>query len=235
MTSIFYSRHAKRWLDVILSFVGLLFLSPLLLLVAAAVRLSSHGPAFFRQARTGQFEKPFHILKFRTMKTGAAGPLVTAAGDPRVTPLGRWLRKTKVDELPQLFNVLLGHMSLVGPRPEVPLYTAIYSQRQKQVFAARPGITCPFINIDEEELMAGRPDKEQFYISTVMPAKLEIDLAYCENIRFFHDLRLIFGTVAQLCSRLVRPPQPRSINSRQPQAPQAPQTTIEHRGPSELA
>src|ERR1051325_7907899 len=202
MTSTFYAQHGKRWLDAILSFVGLILLSPLLLFVAAAVRLSSHGPSLFRQTRTGRFEKPFQILKFRSMRTGSSGSLVTASGDPRITPLGSWLRKTKIDELPQLLNVLLGHMSLVGPRPEVPRYTAKYSERQKQVFAARPGITSPFINIDEEHLLAGQPDPEHFYVTTLMPAKFEIDLAYCQNIRFFQDLRLIFGTVVQLFTRV---------------------------------
>lgn len=204
MTSTFYARHGKRWLDAIVSLVGLIFLSPLLLLVALAVWLTSPGSALFRQTRTGQFEKPFQIAKFRSMRTGSTGSLVTGAGDSRVTPLGRWLRKTKIDELPQLFNVLLGDMSLVGPRPEVPLYTAMYSQRQKQVFAARPGITSPFINADEELLMAKQPDPEHFYVTTLMPAKLELDLAYCENIRFFEDLRIIFGTVAQICLRIVQ-------------------------------
>lgn len=228
MSATFYSRHGKRWLDATLAFAGLILLSPLLLFVVIAVRLSSPGPALFRQTRTGQFGNPFQILKFRSMRAGSTGSLVTASGDSRVTPLGRWLRKTKMDELPQLFNVLLGHMSLVGPRPEVPLYTALYSARQKQVFTARPGITSPFINADEETLLAGQPDPERFYVTTLMPAKLEIDLAYCQNIRFFHDLRLIIGTVAQLLARTARWTALFPRKSEQRAAPHAHPNSLDH-------
>jgi len=132
------------------------------------------------------------------MRQSASGPLVTAAGDSRITPLGQWLRKTKIDELPQLFNVLVGDMSLVGPRPEVPFYTAKYSETQKKVFYARPGITRPAIAMDEEALMAGQADPDAFYISTILPAKLELDLAYCKNVRFGVDLRILFVTVWRL-------------------------------------
>jgi lipopolysaccharide/colanic/teichoic acid biosynthesis glycosyltransferase len=204
----FYIRFGKRCCDLVFSFLALFLLSPFLLLVAIAVRLTSPGPAFFLQTRVGQSGKPFRILKFRTMRSSAAGPLVTAAGDPRVTPLGYWLRKTKIDEFPQLFNVLLGHMSLVGPRPEVPHYTRQYSPRQQQVLAARPGITSPLINFDEEELMSTRTDREHFYVTTVMPAKLEIDLAYVDDIRFLHDHRILFDTTVHLFSRMFRAAQP---------------------------
>src|SRR5689334_890282 len=131
MKTTFYAHFGKRWFDAVVSFFGLLALSPLLLIIAIAVRFSSPGPALFSQIRTGLFEKPFRILKFRTMRMAPqdSGSLITATGDPRVTPLGHWLRKTKLDELPQLFNVLLGHMSLVGPRPEVPLHTSRYTER----------------------------------------------------------------------------------------------------------
>lgn len=212
MTSTFYTRFGKRWFDAVVSFVGLLLLSPLLLLIAIGVRLTSPGPALFSQIRTGLFEKPFRILKFRTMKTASqhSGSLITAKGDPRVTPLGRWLRKTKLDELPQLLNVFVGHMSLVGPRPEVPLYTSHYSERQKQVFSARPGITGPSIEFDEEELLASHPDREHFYASAVMPAKLEVQLAYSANIRFSEDLHILFHTLRGLFWR----PVPRSPRSR---------------------
>lgn len=195
-----YTRFGKRCFDAIVSFVGLLFLSPLLLLIAIAVRLTSQGPALFSQIRTGLFETPFRILKFRTMRvaTQDSGSLITATNDLRITPLGRWLRKAKLDELPQLLNVLLGHMSLVGPRPEVPLYTSRYTERQKLVFSARPGITGPSILFDEEELLATRPDREHFYLTSVMPAKLEAQLAYCANIRFSEDIYILFYTLAGL-------------------------------------
>jgi len=204
--STFYTCFGKRWFDVIVSFAGLLLLSPLLLLVAIAVRLSSPGPALFSQTRTGQYEKPFRILKFRSMKLAPAGsgPLLTVAGDSRITPFGRWLRKTKIDELPQLINVLVGQMSLVGPRPEVPLYTARYSDRQKRVLLAKPGVTSLQINFDEEDVMAGCPDKESFYLTTILPAKLEIDLMYSENIRFLEDQRIILQTVAEVFRRMLR-------------------------------
>jgi len=204
MTSTFYTRFGKRSLDLVLSFGGLLLLSPFLLLVAIAVKLSSSGPALFRQTRVGRFEKPFRILKFRTMRqsSSASGSLLTASGDSRITPLGKWLRKTKIDELPQLFNVLAGDMSLVGPRPEVPFYTAQYSAHQKRIFAVRPGITGPSIIMDEEDLIAAQPDKEAYYVSAIMPAKLEIDLAYCQKIRFGEDLRLLFATLARLGAKL---------------------------------
>ena len=195
-----YIRFGKRCFDAVISLSGLLFLSPFLLLIAIVVRLTSRGPALFSQIRTGQFGKPFRILKFRTMRMAppGSGPLITASGDPRITPLGRWLRKTKLDELPQLFNVLAGHMSLVGPRPEVPLYTSRYTEQQKEVFSARPGITGPSINFDEEELLAGRADRENFYFTVVMPAKLEIHRAYCANIRLKEDLGILFLTLAGL-------------------------------------
>jgi len=205
MTHSFYTKFGKRLFDVAAAAIGLLILSPLLALVAIAVHLTSSRPAIFRQQRTGQFAKPFFILKFRSMRLAAAGrgALLTAAGDPRVTPLGRILRKTKIDELPQLWNVLRGDMSLVGPRPEVPVYTAQYNARQKQVLDVKPGITSPQINFDEEALMASRPDKEAFYLSDMLPAKLESDLAYCRNIRFSSDLKILFGTVTQLFLRSV--------------------------------
>lgn len=203
MTSSFYSRFGKRLFDAVASFTGLVLLSPLLLLAAIAVRLTSPGPALFSQIRTGQSGKPFRILKFRTMKLAAPGShtLVTAAGDSRITPLGRWLRKTKIDELPQFFNVLAGHMSLVGPRPEVPLYTSRYSAAEQKVFSARPGITGPSIILNEEELMASQSDRERYYISTILPAKLRIDLAYCDNIRLGTDLHVLLLTVARLFHR----------------------------------
>jgi len=195
----FYQGVAKRCLDVSVAAAGLVLLSPLLAATAIAVRVTSPGSALFRQRRTGKFGKPFLILKFRSMvgSSDAKGSLITAAGDPRITPLGRWLRKSKVDELPQLMNVLAGEMSLVGPRPEVPEYTANYTPRQQRVLLAKPGVTGPATNahVDEEELLAGQPDKEAFYLSTVLPAKLETDLAYCENIGFAEDVKLIFTAI----------------------------------------
>lgn len=202
----FYTRVGKRWFDVVVSFISLLLLSPFLLAVGLAVRLTSPGPALFRQIRTGRFNRPFYILKFRTMNgsSNETGSLLTAAGDSRITWLGAVFRKSKIDELPQLLNVLAGDMSLVGPRPEVPKYTKAYSAAQQAVFEERPGITGPSIIFNEEELMAGRRDKESFYIAEILPAKLRIDLAYCEDVRFRSDLRILFLTLTRLFHRAER-------------------------------
>lgn len=200
----FYEKTGKRVFDGAASAIGLIVLSPLFLIAAVAVKLTSRGPAIFRQIRIGQFEMPFFILKFRSMRAApqGTGSLLTAAGDPRITALGYLLRRTKVDELPQLWNVLRGDMSLVGPRPEVPQYTSRYDARQRRVFSAKPGITSPQINFDEELLMASRADKEEFYVTEILPAKLEIDLAYCQKILFFSDMKILIATVGKL---LVRP------------------------------
>jgi lipopolysaccharide/colanic/teichoic acid biosynthesis glycosyltransferase len=212
MNHTFYTRAGKRALDVTLALPGLVVLSPLFLIAGAAVRITSRGPAFFRQVRIGQHEKPFRIFKFRTMyqrneNTGREA-FLTAAGDPRITPVGRWLRTTKVDELPQLINVLLGDMSMVGPRPEVAAYTDTYNEKQRAIFAAKPGVTGPSANAHEEELIASHPDKDNFYLTTVMPAKLEIDIAYCENIHFAGDVRQIVKTVATVFLKIVEAHKP---------------------------
>jgi len=219
--SSFYKKSGKRVFDVAASTIGLIALSPLFAIVAVAVELTSPGPAIFRQIRIGQFEMPFFILKFRSMRAApqGKGSLLTAAGDPRVTALGYWLRRTKIDELPQLWNVLRGEMSLVGPRPEVPHYTSRYTARQRLIFTAKPGITSPQINFDEELLMASRADKEEFYVSEILPAKLEIDIAYSQSIRFFSDVKILFSTFAKLFARPFGFFRPRRSS------PEAPQVT----------
>jgi lipopolysaccharide/colanic/teichoic acid biosynthesis glycosyltransferase len=201
----FYSEIGKRWLDLFFAFCGLILLSPVLVAVGLAVRLTSRGPAFFRQVRVGRHSRPFRIFKFRTMieAPAHAGSLLTAAGDPRITPLGRWLRKSKFDELPQLLNVLAGDMSLVGPRPEVPTYVAAHAEIYKSILSAKPGITGPSANVYEEELLASHPDKETFYLTSVLPAKLKIDVAYCRDIRFSTDWRLIFRTLLTVFARIL--------------------------------
>jgi lipopolysaccharide/colanic/teichoic acid biosynthesis glycosyltransferase len=198
----FYVCFGKRIFDVAGAAVALVLAGPLLLLCAAAVRLESRGPVFFRQWRVGQNGKPFQVIKLRTMVPGAdkQGPKITASGDPRITRVGRILRKTKMDELPQLFNVLRNEMSLVGPRPEVPEYTVKYSLAERKVLDVTPGITGPasLAHLNEEELLAGRTDKEHFYVSTIMRRKLQIDLNYCRRISFFEDLKYILLTVGAL-------------------------------------
>ena len=201
----FYHRAGKRCFDAVSSLCGLVILSPLFSLVGVLIKLTSRGPVFFKQVRVGQFGRPFRIIKFRTMVAeinGQPGPFLTVAGDPRITRIGKWLRKTKVDELPQLINVLYGEMSLVGPRPEIPKYTANYTEKQKTILLERPGITGLSANVYEEELLVGQSDKEGYYLSTVLPAKLRIDIEYCENIGFFSDLKLVFTTFLKIFARL---------------------------------
>lgn len=202
MNESFYSRYGKRCFDAIAALAGLTILSPFLLLTAIAVRLDSPGSAFFLQLRSGQFGKPFRIIKFRTMRSASAknGPLITVSGDSRITRIGFWLRKTKFDELPQLFNVLRGDMSLTGPRPEVPKYAVLYNPQQAHVFVAKPGITGPaaLAYVNEEEVLSQQKDPEGYYVYSLMPAKLELDLAYCRNICFWEDLVLICRTFGRL-------------------------------------
>jgi lipopolysaccharide/colanic/teichoic acid biosynthesis glycosyltransferase len=199
----FYATTGKRWFDLCAASVGILAISPILLGAAATVAFTSSGPIFFRQERVGKNGKLFRIFKFRTMYvSSAADSQLTASGDSRVTRVGRWLRSSKIDELAQLFNVVKGEMSLVGPRPEVPKYVATYSETQMQVLSARPGVTGPAANMFEEELLAGQADKEHFYVTSVLPAKLAIDCAYCRNVTFAGDVRLIFSTVTKVLRRI---------------------------------
>ena len=204
MESTFYFRYGKRWLDVTCSALGLVVLSPLLFAAAMAIRLTSSGPVFFRQVRVGLQGRTFRIFKFRTMVQDAAlkGSSLTAEDDPRITRTGKWLRKSKIDELPQLFNVIAGDMSLVGPRPEVPQFVASYPPAQRKVLDVRPGVTGPSIIIDEEERLACHADREKYYIETILPLKLSVDLAYTEHIRFWHDLKVILNTLPLIAGRI---------------------------------
>jgi lipopolysaccharide/colanic/teichoic acid biosynthesis glycosyltransferase len=206
MRPTFYRHFGKRCFDLFAATVGLLLISPLLAIVSLLVKCSGTGPVFFRQIRVGQNGRPFTMFKFRTMRIGRATmSQLTAAGDPRITPLGARLRRTKIDELPQLFNVLLGDMSLVGPRPEVPEFTAAYTTDQRRVLNVKPGMTGPDVNVYEEELLARHPNKERFYLTTLMPEKLAIDLAYSENISFKGDLYVLYQTFTKLLSRIYEP------------------------------
>jgi len=201
----FYVRYGKRWFDVAASLSGLAVFSPVFFVAAIAVSLDSPGSPFFLQERIGKFEVSFRIIKFRSMRAAfpGGGPLITSRGDSRITRVGRWLRKTKVDELPQLLNVLRGDMSLVGPRPEVSTYTTLYNGEQKRVFKVRPGITgqAAVVYANEEALLSQQQDRERFYVETLMPAKLELDLAYCRSISFRNDLKLICRTFGRLLDR----------------------------------
>lgn len=197
-----YLRLGKRIVDTMGALVGLLIASPGLLLCAVAVRLDSRGPIFYRQWRVGQHGRTFQIFKLRTMIDGTDkhGSQFTVSGDPRITKVGKILRKTKVDEIPQLLNVLRGEMSLVGPRPEVPEYTEKYTSQERMVLDVRPGMTGPasLAYIDEERLLATTVDQEDFYVNTIMRRKLQADIAYCRNVSLFEDVRIILLTLGSL-------------------------------------
>ena len=188
----------KRIFDVIASGLGLIVLSPLFLILAIWIKLDSRGPVFYRQVRVGRHNKDFRIFKFRSMRVGAdKGSLVTIGGhDPRVTRSGYWIRKFKLDELPQLINVFVGGMSLVGPRPEVRHYVDYWTPEQMHVLDVRPGITDPasikFRN--ENELMEQAEDPEKYYIEVIMQEKIKLYLEYVEKHNFLYDLGLIFKT-----------------------------------------
>lgn len=189
----------KRLFDIVASTLGLIVLSPLFLVLAVWIKVDSKGPVFYRQTRVGWHNKDFRIFKFRSMRVGSdRGSLVTIGGrDPRITKSGYYIRKYKLDEFPQLINVLIGDMSLVGPRPEVRHYVDYWTPKQMRVLDVRPGITDPasikFRN--ENELMAQADDPEQYYINVIMQEKLRLYLEYVDNQSFLYDLRLIFATL----------------------------------------
>lgn len=191
---------AKRLVDLLVALVGIVLFWPIGLAVWLGIKTDDGGPLFFRQMRVGRHGRPFQILKFRTMRAGAdrAGPSITATGDPRVTRIGRWLRRTKLDELPQLWNVLRGEMSLVGPRPEVPEYVAHYTEAQRAVLALRPGLTdeATLAFRDEERLLAAAPDPERYYLDYCLPRKIELNLAYARRASVLSDLLLVGRTIA---------------------------------------
>jgi lipopolysaccharide/colanic/teichoic acid biosynthesis glycosyltransferase len=196
----------KRVFDLLVASAGLLLLAPLLLVIAAWIKLDSPGPVFFRQQRVGRHGVPFAIHKFRTMRADAplVGPQLTVGADPRITRAGAFLRRHKLDELPQLLDVLAGTMSLVGPRPEVPRYVALYpAALRDKVLSVRPGITDPasIAYRDEAALLERAADPERVYVEQVLPAKLRHAADYVERMSLRGDLRLIGATVCSLWSR----------------------------------
>jgi lipopolysaccharide/colanic/teichoic acid biosynthesis glycosyltransferase len=191
----------KRACDLLVSCLGLLFLSPFLAFIAILIKLDSRGPVFFRQERVGQGLRPFSIYKFRTMVVEApqlGGPL-TIHDDPRITRLGRILRKSKIDELPQLINVLQGEMTLVGPRPEVPQYVDLFWHDYKEILRARPGITdLASLKYRDEAPWLAVTDPEQEYITSVLPDKIALAKEYVRQSSFLFDLLLVVKTVAKV-------------------------------------
>ena len=186
----------KHSFDILISLVALILFAPLFLIFAVVIKLTSRGPVFYRGKRVGRGGDIFLMHKFRSMVVDAdkIGTDLTPQGDPRVTTVGRFFRKTKIDELPQIIDVLSGKMSLVGPRPESPLYAKHYNERQKRVLDVRPGIVGPaqIIYRHEELILKNKEDPDAYYIQELMPKKLEIDLDYVENRNFLRDIGILF-------------------------------------------
>lgn len=195
----------KRLFDIAFSALGLLLLSPALIISGVFIKLNSKGDVFFKQVRVGKNNKDFKIFKFRTMyiDSDKLGLLTVGGRDPRITSVGYYLRKSKLDELPQLINVLLGNMSFVGPRPEVRKYVDLYSDKQLEVLSVKPGITdvasIEFRN--ENEILSQEKDPNQYYIDVIMPLKLKINLDYIKNRNLFKDIKVIFKTFGVLLKK----------------------------------
>ena len=189
----------KRLFDLLISVPGLVIASPILAVAAVAIKLETPGPVFYRGTRVGLAGREFQILKLRSMRAGPArsGPAVTSGDDPRITSVGRFLRRTKLDELPQLWNVIAGDMSLVGPRPEDPEFVKLYTPEQRRVLSVRPGITSPTsLAFRNEEAMLADAGGAGAYAQDVMPRKLAMDLEYVDHRSFRGDLAILGRTAA---------------------------------------
>jgi len=204
MRNSFYLRYGKRIFDACASLLGLILLSPIIFVIAAAIKITDQGPIFFTQARVGMGFRTFRFIKFRTMIDQAekVGPQVTRETDPRITRIGRFLRTTKFDELPQLFNVLRGDISLVGPRPEVPKYVEAYGNDYRTILEIRPGITdySAIEFMDEQIRLEKFNDPEDGYLRVVLPQKIIIYKKYLKDINFRTDMKLICLTLHKMIS-----------------------------------
>jgi len=191
----------KRIFDIILSLFGLIILLPFMLIIAVFIKFDSKGPVFFRQVRVTKGGKEFKIFKYRTMKVGSDKySQITVGKDGRITKIGSFLRKYKLDEIPQLINVFIGDMSLVGPRPEVPKYVALYTDEQKEILKVRAGIT-DYASIefsDENNLLALEEDSEKAYIEKIMPKKIELNKKYILEISILTDIKIILLTIKKI-------------------------------------
>ena len=195
----------KRLFDIIFSLIGLVVLFPFFLFIGILIKSGSRGPVFYRGVRIGRFGKPFKIYKFRTLVANAeriGGPS-TAGDDSRITKIGKILRKYKLDELPQLIDVLRGKMSFVGPRPEVPFYANMFTEEEKTILSIRPGITdwASLWNYNEGTILAGSPDPEKTYQEKIRPKKIELQLKYVREKSFATDLRIVLQTLKKLIER----------------------------------
>ena len=193
---------AKRLFDIVSSGIGLLCLAPVFVVMAIWIKLDSRGPVFYRQTRVGRYGGDFRIFKFRSMRVGSdKGRQITVGErDPRITRFGYFIRRYKIDELPQLINVFLGDMSIVGPRPEVRKYVDLYSEEQRKVFQVRPGITdlASIKYRNENELLSQVDDPDTYYIDVIMPDKLAINLEYIRHQSFMGDIKIIFNTLFKI-------------------------------------
>ncbi|WP_252232059.1 sugar transferase [Clostridium sp. ZBS15] len=194
-----FNKIVKRVFDFICSTLGIIILSPIFILISIMIKTGSDGPVFFKQIRVGEDGKDFEILKFRTMVVDAEklGKQITVGNDNRITKIGSFLRKYKLDELPQLINVFKGDMSLVGPRPEVPRYVKMYNDEQRKVLEVKPGITdLASIRYKDENALLGKAENpEEFYINTIMPNKLALNLEYINKSNVFFDIYIIVKTI----------------------------------------
>ncbi len=193
----------KRFLDIICSLIGILILLPLFVLIGAWIFLDDFHSPFFIQERIGQFGKPFGLFKFRSMRVNSSQKVqITVGRDPRITKVGHFIRRYKLDELPQLINVLKGDMSLVGPRPEVAKYVNLYTEQQRSVLQVKPGITdyASLEYFEESELLSKSANPEKTYIEEIMPAKIQINLKYISKASVKEDVKIIFLTLKRIVS-----------------------------------
>lgn len=195
----------KRIFDILLAALGILILLPVFLLVVIWIKFDSRGPAFYKQIRVGKDNRDFQLLKFRSMRIGSdkSGLLTIGGRDPRVTRSGYFIRKYKIDELPQLINVVIGEMSLVGPRPEVRKYVELYNADQRKVLSVKPGITdlASLEYFNENELLYQSTNPEKTYVDVVMPHKLKLNLKYIEQAGFATDIQIILRTIKRIVLR----------------------------------
>lgn len=199
------TRVVKRAFDIISSGAALILLFPLFIILSVCICIDSPGSPFFTQKRVGRYGRIFNIYKFRSMVSGksANSPSITQKDDNRITKVGAFIRKYKIDEIPQLINVFIGDMSIVGPRPEVPKYVAMYNEEQRRVLSVRPGLTdlASISFIDEEQILAVSDDMEKTYVEEIMPKKLQLGIQYINNLTFFNDIKLIFRTFASILKK----------------------------------
>ncbi|WP_448820803.1 sugar transferase [Cetobacterium sp.] len=197
----------KRLFDIVASLIGLIVFTPVMLIIAIVVKMTSSGPVLFSQKRLTKGMKEFNIYKFRSMVSNEFREKNTVqikGSSSEITPIGKFMRKTKLDELPQFWNILKGDMSFIGPRPELPRRLKYYNSRQKEIFSVRSGISSPasIVFSDEEYLMNQVEDPEKFYIEQIMPYKIELNLYYIENQNFFYDIWLIIATLLKIINRV---------------------------------